>query len=376
MKRSVLLPLLLAAGTLSSWAFSQTDPATARVLFNEGRKLTGMNQYAAACPKFEESYRLDPGMGTLFNLADCWEHIGRTASAWARFLEVADTAGRAGQKDREQIARGRATTLEPKLSRLVVEVKAKDNGLELSRDGQPFGAAQWGTALPIDPGAHTVEARAPQKQPWKTTVDVPANGQTVRVVVQPLPPEVREAPPPIVPLTPVQPAPMQPVQPAPMQPVQPAPMQPVQPAPMQPVQPAPMQPAQPLPAPPLQPVPEPDSSAAKTAGWVLVGAGAVGLAVGAIGSVRLAAKNSEADAVCPTGAGCSKDTDQPRYESAISDAKTARTIAIVGFAVGGVGLAAGTIVLLTASARSSTTGWRVVPGVAGGTFGTTLQGAW
>jgi hypothetical protein len=370
MKRTLVVTVLLSAGTLSSFARAQTDPATARVLFDEGRRLAGANQYAAACPKFEESYRLDPGMGTLFNLADCWEHIGRSASAWARFLEVAEGAKRAGHKDREQIAKSRATALEPKLSRLLVEVQARDNGLELGRDGQLFGQAQWGIALPVDPGPHTVEARAPQKQPWKTTVDVPATGQTVRVVVLPLAPELPAAPPPVVPVAPVQPVP---VQPAPMQPVQPAPMQPVQPAPMQPVQPAPMQPA---PMQPVPPAPEPESSGVKTAGWVLVGVGAAGLSVGGIGSILVASKNAEADAVCPTGTGCSRQTDQPKYDSAISSAKSARTVSIVGFALGGAGIAAGAIVLLTASPHGGTTGWRVVPAVAGGTLGTTLEGAW
>jgi para-nitrobenzyl esterase len=43
-------------------------------------------------------------MGTLFNLADCFENLGRTASSWAAFSEVADLAKRAGQSDRETVA--------------------------------------------------------------------------------------------------------------------------------------------------------------------------------------------------------------------------------------------------------------------------------
>jgi hypothetical protein len=109
---------------------------------------------------------------------------------------------------------------------------------------------------------------------------------------------------------------------------------------------------------------------------VLVGVGAAGLAVGGIGSILVASKNVEADAVCPTGTGCSRQTDQPKYDAAISSAKSARTVSIVGFAVGGVGLAVGTIVLVTASPRGGSTGWRLIPAVASGTLGTTLEGTW
>jgi TolA-binding protein len=64
------------------------DPATAEVLFRTGRLHSLAGEYAAVCPLFAESLRLDPAPGTLLNLADCEEHIGRTATAWAHFREL------------------------------------------------------------------------------------------------------------------------------------------------------------------------------------------------------------------------------------------------------------------------------------------------
>jgi tetratricopeptide (TPR) repeat protein len=92
-----------------------SDAAAARAMFEEGRKLVKAGKYAEACPKFEESLKLDRGVGTQFNLADCWERLGRTASAWALFLDVAAVTKAAGQADRERAARDRAAALEPKL---------------------------------------------------------------------------------------------------------------------------------------------------------------------------------------------------------------------------------------------------------------------
>src|SRR5688572_27933584 len=52
----------------------------ARELFLTAKRLAKKGDYEKACPKFEASLKLKSGIGTEFNLADCWEQIGRTAS--------------------------------------------------------------------------------------------------------------------------------------------------------------------------------------------------------------------------------------------------------------------------------------------------------
>jgi hypothetical protein len=173
------------------------EEATARALFAEGRRLAATGDYAAACPKFEDSYRLDPGIGTNFNLADCFEHIGRNASAWARFMDVAAATRAAGQTEREKVARARAQALEPRLARLVIVVSQPTVDLAVRRDGTPVGEASWGVAVPIDPGTHVIEASAPHKLSWSSTAQVPQAPGDVRVEVPELaivPPEPPPAP--------------------------------------------------------------------------------------------------------------------------------------------------------------------------------------
>src|SRR5215470_18019771 len=56
--------------------------------FVRGRALMKQHKYAEACAAFEQSQRLDPQLGTLFNLADCEVEIGKVASAWKIYREL------------------------------------------------------------------------------------------------------------------------------------------------------------------------------------------------------------------------------------------------------------------------------------------------
>lgn len=196
----IVLALALAPAAVSSLAMAdptREDRAAATALFDEGRKLVGDKKYAEACPKFEAAMRLDPGMGTLFNLSDCHEKIGRTASAWSGFRDVAAQAKAAGQPDREKAARERASALDGKLSKVRIVMPAELTGaaLALTRDGSPVPSALVGTPIPLDPGPHTLRIVVEGREPWETTVTVAAQGGTVDLQVPALAPRKPEASP-------------------------------------------------------------------------------------------------------------------------------------------------------------------------------------
>lgn len=184
--RPLVASSLLAAAALSlAPSSARADAATAQVLFDEGKRLMDQKKYEAACPKFEESLKQDEKIGTQFQLANCQELVGKTASSWTNFLEVAGKAKARGEADREQVARERAKALEGKLSRLRIVVTApeKSPGMTIRRDGNQIGQASWGVAVPVDPGAHVIEAMAPGRSPWKGTIDVANPGSTVTATV-------------------------------------------------------------------------------------------------------------------------------------------------------------------------------------------------
>jgi serine/threonine-protein kinase len=147
--------------------------ATAEALFDQGKAAMAAQNYAEACPKFFESNRLDAGIGTSLWLAECYEKNGQTASAWAEFREAAALAVKSSDA-REKVARARALALEARLARLaiVVPAAARVPGLHVARDGTEVGPAAWGTAVPADPGPHTVVVSAPDHRTETLTVEV------------------------------------------------------------------------------------------------------------------------------------------------------------------------------------------------------------
>lgn len=74
---------LFVAGFLATLAVAPVAAAQGKspadVLFDEGTALMNAGKYAEACPKLEQSLKLDPGIGGMLWLADCYERAGRTA---------------------------------------------------------------------------------------------------------------------------------------------------------------------------------------------------------------------------------------------------------------------------------------------------------
>ena len=163
---AVVATLAMLLGPARASAQS-SDSALAEALFRNGKELMDSGKLAEACPKFEESYRLVPKLGTLLNLATCHDKQGRTGTAWDELTRAATQAKQSGETERLEFARSALDQLDKRLSKLVVRVPSPVDGIEVRVDGRSIGRAVWGTPMPLDPGDHSVEARAPGRKSWK-----------------------------------------------------------------------------------------------------------------------------------------------------------------------------------------------------------------
>jgi hypothetical protein len=307
-----LLAGLLAAPVLgAAQGLPGREPkVAAQALFDEAMALRKRGAHADACKKLDESLRLDPTAGgTKFYLAECLERTGHLASAWLLYTEVADVMAGSGQQKREQFARERAAALAPRLARIQIVVPAavRSPAIVVKRDNVAVGEAQWGFGVPVDFGSHTVEARAPNMQPFSKTVEVTEPGSTVTVELPAW--------------TPV-------------------------PAPTASVS------APPPPAPP-------SSSPLRAAGWVLGSLGVAGFAAGgALGGLALAKQADSNHGPCDLD----RDVCSPKGLALRGEAITAATGSTVAFIASGVVLAAGVVLLLLPKAGPARAALVVQPG--------------
>ncbi len=162
------------------------SPASSRAeeaerLFQLGVQRMDAGDFVAACPLLSQSQTADPSSGTLLNLGDCYEHLGRTASADQAFAEALELARATGRQDRVQVAELRRSRLAPQLRRLrVVSATAVPN-VTISLDDKPVPSK--GKPFPVDPGTYRVRASAPGFDDFVGQVTAPAPGQTLNVSV-------------------------------------------------------------------------------------------------------------------------------------------------------------------------------------------------
>jgi len=302
--RRSLLALIPALLVTSPALAQQADPAaraTAVDLFDAAQALMQQGKFAEACPKLAESYRLDPQLGAILHLGDCLEKAGRFASAYASFREASELAAKRGDP-RESTAAERAKALEPKLSRLRIDVVAKVPGLEVLRDGLLLNEASWSAAIPVDPGKHEIEARAPGYESWHTHVDVAGEGTAVSAEI----PALNKKP-----------------------------------------EAAQTGGAATTGGPVVNLQMDDPGSTQRTLGWVTGGVGVVGLGVGLAFTLQKSGKLDSRDSVCPSGMSCQAG-DQERIDTLTEEARQAGTLATVSFIAGGVLIAGGAVLIFTA----------------------------
>ncbi len=162
------------------------EARNAEAAFKEGMALMKQGDYERACPRLEDSVRLDPAMAATYRWAECLERIGQLTKAWRQFTAVARLAHVAGMTEREQRALERVATLEPRLPRLVItvpdEVAALPN-LRIVHNGKVVPPEEWTEPIAVDHGSHEVTVIARGKEPWSTEVVVGLEGTTTIVEV-------------------------------------------------------------------------------------------------------------------------------------------------------------------------------------------------
>ncbi len=164
------LAALFALGTcaLAGPARGEDAVAAAKRSFTEGLASMQAGDFEKGCPAIEASYKLDPRPGTLFTLAECEAKRGRLSTAVARYEDYLSLYSRLPEEqrrkqgDREATALRQRDALRPQTPELTLRLPPDaPKGTVVTLNGNDVEPEKLGLPLRVDPGEHVVTTQAP-----------------------------------------------------------------------------------------------------------------------------------------------------------------------------------------------------------------------
>jgi hypothetical protein len=324
-----LFAIGLFCTSLAPEVLAQTaeERAGARAAAEQGVKAFADGRWAEAADLMGRAEKLVHAPTHLLYQAQAEEKLGHLVVAHELYLKIVREKLAPGSPEvflsAQKEAQSRADALRPKLSQVSIVVQGSPAGtaVHVTMDDHRVPDALVGVPHPIDPGEHRFEATAEgMRSSLAKVVLREGASETVVLTLQGDPASAKPTAAPA-----------------------PALMDGTTAAPGQPAA-APTQPA--------SATADASTSSSgmhplKIGGFVGLGVGVVGLGVGTIFAIRSNSFRSDADALCSPNGTC-PTANRPRIDELDSDADSAKTIAIVGFVAGGVGVAAGVTMLLLA----------------------------
>lgn len=330
-----LVPVVLGAPRTTR-AQSDEQRAAARSLAGEGARACSEERWQDCVNLFQRAESVVHAPPHLLYMARAEEKLGHIVRARELYLKIsrehlADSAPQAF-KDAQTAAADGAQKLEPRIAYLTIQL-AGDGGkpVEVTMDGEAVPAALIGVPRPVDPGEHRLEGKGEHLSAAPQAVNL-ADGQraaaTITFVAAPDAAAVAAAP---------------------------------------------------VAAQSASAATPEDSGSGGTntmriASYAAFGVGVVGLGIGTGFLLSSASKRSDADKLYADKCPCSKDDPAAAQVASLDDsARSAQTISIIGFVVGGVGVATGTVLFFLSGKKdtepSSTVTGKIEPWIGLGSVG-------
>jgi len=323
----------------SAWAQTDDDRAGARVAATEGVKAINEKRWADAADLFSRAESLVHSPVHLLYLARAQEKLGKLVKARENYNRIirerlgadAPDAFRQAQSSAQQEVSG----LDARLGAITVKLDGEKGPVTVTMDGEKVPPALIGLPLPVDPGTHTFAATGTNLKSDPVTVTVSEGGKNSLTLT------VKSAPGAVAPDAP--------------------PATTAQPA-------APAATPGATTAPATNPPPgtadqgtTSGSNGAKIGGFVALGVGVVGVGLGTVFLLKAHGKKSDADALCNLPNNGCPVSKKSQIDGLDNDYKSAGTLSVVSYAVGGAGLITGVILLAVSGGKHTESTAAVTP---------------
>jgi hypothetical protein len=317
---STLTALALISVTSLSVAQSDADKAAARAAAQQGAQAFAEGRYPEAADLFGRAEALFHAPPHVLYMARSQEKQGHLVEARELYMKLtretlAPTAPEAFRTSQAE-ANTELAALEPRIPYLAVVLTPANASAKVMLDGAELPAAMVGLETPINPGKHRAVAVVGTTEGPAQEVDV-AEGAHLKVEVSPA---------------------------------------------------APAAPA--VAAPPATPMDQGTSDPGKgmrIGSYVAFGVGAVGLGVGTVFLINGMGKKSDADdafAACNAHSNGCTTAEESNVNGLEDDAASAKTISLIGYIGGAVGIGTGiTLLVLSNKASADSTQAHITPWV-------------
>lgn len=157
-------------GVTSATSLLRAEPSpaelrAARQLFASAEKDEDHARWADALDKLRRVSQVKLTAGVHYHIALCEEHLGQLAAALDEYTSAEDQARQEKAQDVMALVDKRIADLGPRVPRLTIRLVPNVQDAEVTLDGTRLPQTVLGTALPVDPGEHRIEATAPNRAP-------------------------------------------------------------------------------------------------------------------------------------------------------------------------------------------------------------------
>ena len=168
-----------------SVAFAQEAPRKdheqeARALYNDGMDLAKRGDCKSAVGRFQRSMRSLPNKGSLYNLAICYNKLGRYRQAMSALLQLVQEFDADLRADMRASAKAEMKALKKRFA--WVTIKTGQAGADVLVDGQSQGKTPLDAAIPLEKKPQTIAVSLKGYKTWVKEVDYTSGGEETFVV--------------------------------------------------------------------------------------------------------------------------------------------------------------------------------------------------
>ena len=171
------LALVLAVGIVCpcgmhlAYAGENGELSKARAKFQQAVELEEAGNYVTALTIYRDVGQVRMTPQVRFHIAVCEEKLGRFVAALGGY-ELALTGAEAVGPEFQKEAEDRADAVRVRIPKLVISRGKGAHAATIELDGVALGASSIDVEVPLDPGPHTIQAKAPGYEQYVSTIDV------------------------------------------------------------------------------------------------------------------------------------------------------------------------------------------------------------